>query len=74
MTHRLIRDVTQAECSWLRRDYKEGEVVFAYPGCIYDCVSPAGMAFTEQWNKNPFFELPRDAVVVNTGSEIEEQS
>ena len=59
---RMTRNVTQAECKWLDRDLKEGEVVFEYDGHTYGCVTPTGVAVTMQRNKLPFFEVPGDSV------------
>ena len=62
---RLVRDVTRHECDWLGRDYKEGEFVYEYGGATYGCISPNGVACTEDVEgREPFFELPDEAVEV----------
>lgn len=62
MEYILIRNVTKKECSWLKRTYKKGEIVYRYNKCTYGCIGPYGIAFSEVPNKEPFFELPYDAV------------
>lgn len=62
MKYILTRDVTTAECPWLERDYKKGEMVFEYHGYTYGCVSYDGIAFTMVENETPFFELPMNSV------------
>lgn len=57
----LERDVTTEECSWLKRDYKKGEVVYRYTGATYGCIG-SGVPVTEQEGVEPFFEIPADAV------------
>ena len=58
---RLIRDVPVAECHWLSRDYKKGEIVFEYYDCTYGCCSDTGTPCTEVNQTTPFFELPNDS-------------
>ena len=58
---KLIRDVLQSECSWLARDYTKGEELFQYYGATYGCITPDGVAVTEQPDQTPFFEMPLDA-------------
>ena len=59
----LIRDVSQSECPWLRRDFAPGEIVYLFDGATYNCISKNGLPFTEEAAGKPFFELPKDAVV-----------
>jgi len=61
---RLTRDVTQEECPWLDRTFKEGEEVFKYTGYTYGCVTGSGIACTLVENETPFFELPMSALDV----------
>lgn len=61
----LSRDVTRTECPWLRRDLQAGETVFHYTGPTYGCVAD-GVAVTEKSGEHPFFEVPRDALTVNS--------
>ena len=58
----LTRDVTPFECFWLVRTYRKGETVYRHYGATYGCVTPAGVACTEQPGQLPFFELPGDAL------------
>jgi len=59
----LTRDVTQTECDWLRKTFKKGDIVYKFYGATYGCISPNGIAITEDSNGgNPFIELPRDAL------------
>lgn len=58
----LTRDVPIAECPWLDRDLKKGEVVWTYDGYDYGCISPRGIAVSAKAAETPFFEVPRDAV------------
>jgi hypothetical protein len=57
----LVRDITQVECTWLKRDFKINEVVYLYDGHTYNCISRNGKAYTEMEDTNSFFELPNDA-------------
>ena len=58
----LIREVSQTECPWLRRNFAPGEIVYLFDGATYNCISKNGFPFTEKEGGNPFFELPKDAV------------
>jgi hypothetical protein len=61
--YRVIRDVTYNECSWLDRDFIEGEILYEYTGYTYGCISSNGIALTEsQDGGEPFFEFPYNAV------------
>lgn len=61
----LIRDVTRDECHWLDDRMVAGEVVFRFTGPTYGVIDhDSGMACSASGPKeNPFFELPRDALV-----------
>ena len=61
MRLRLTRTVTQAECSWLDRDYREGEVLLAYPYCTHDSIFENGRAVWEGTGDD-YFGLPADAL------------
>lgn len=58
----LLRDVTQKECPWLPRDFKQGEIIYQYPAYTYGCVSPNGFAATINFDELPFYEFPNDSV------------
>ena len=58
---KLTRTVEPSECDWLDRIYFKNEVVFEYSGCTYGCITPDGIACSED-GETPFFELPRNAV------------
>ena len=57
----LYRDVSQAECPWLERDYLKGEVLHEFHGCTYGCTSRKGRAMSLD-GETPFFEIPNDAL------------
>lgn len=57
-----IRDVTKEECQWLDDTIKKGTEVFEYTKCTYGCVSPQGVAVTLEEGKEPFIELPKEAL------------
>ncbi len=65
MELKLTRDVTRKECSWLKKDIKEGTIVHKFYGVTYECISPDGIAATSIKDKHPFFELPRNSVIEN---------
>ena len=62
---KLLRRVTKTECHWLDEDLPAGIKVYEYRGCTYGCIG-AGIAVTLEPNKTPFFEIPRDAVGVDS--------
>jgi hypothetical protein len=65
----VTRTVTTDECDWLDRDVIEGELVVAFFGCTYGCISPNGIAVSRTGPlDNPFFELPRDAIAPAGGT------
>lgn len=57
----VIRDVTQAECPWLDRDVKVGELVTSFHGHVYGSISANGKAITLA-GKTDFVELPLDSI------------
>ena len=59
---RLKRNILKEECSWLDRDFHEGEIVFEYPLYTYGCIGKNGEACSEKEWESPFFELPKDAL------------
>lgn len=63
-TYILTRKVTQTECHWLKKDYNSGEIVYRFTNTTYRCISKNGLAFTSNYNKAPFFELPKDSVAL----------
>ena len=64
MKYRLTRTVTQEECPWLDRTYKEGEEVFKYTNYTYGCITQYGVACCDVEDETPFFELPMSALDV----------
>ena len=61
---RVTRDVTIEECPWLDREFLNDEVVFEYTDYTYGCISPDGIACCLEAGKEPFFELPADALEI----------
>ena len=59
---RTTRDITQKECPWLSIDIAKNTTLFKYKNYTYGYISPTGVAATFQKDKEPFFEVPRDAV------------
>jgi hypothetical protein len=41
---------------------KAGTLLYLYYGCTYGCISPGGTARTFELDKEPFFEVPDDAL------------
>jgi len=63
----LIREVSQSECPWLIRNFVIGEIMYLFDGATtYNCISKNGLPFTLEAEGKPFFELPKDAVVLVT--------
>lgn len=58
---RVTRDVP-AEENYSGRAVAAGEVLYKYFGATYGCVSPAGVALTQEPGQTPFFEFPWDAI------------
>jgi hypothetical protein len=58
----LIRDVTREECYWLKTTFKKGDKVHRFTGVTYGCISYSGVACSVD-GKNPFFELPANALI-----------
>ncbi|WP_460791122.1 hypothetical protein [Nocardioides maradonensis] len=54
--------MTPDECSWLWESIPAGTVVHEYTGHTYGCISPAGIAVSDVLDKEPFFEIPLDAI------------
>lgn len=48
---------------WMREAdaVEAGEIVYVYPGPTYGCIG-AGIAVTREPGREPFFEVPRDAL------------
>lgn len=65
----LTRRVSKKECPWLDRAFRKGEIVHEYRGFTYGCIG-AGVACSFDGG-NPFFELPRDALVAITAGDCE---
>ena len=63
--YRVIRDVAKNERhNYAGRDVAEGETLYRFIGCSYDCVDRVnGVVASENGaTEYPFFEFPRDAV------------
>lgn len=58
----VTRDVTKKECRWLDEDVPAGTTVYEYWGFTYGCVG-SGKAVSREPGEEPFFELPRDALL-----------
>lgn len=58
----LIREVTVKECPWLDCDMPKGYITYKYYGHTYGCVTGNGMACSDLPDKDPFYELPKDAL------------
>ena len=60
---KLNRDVTTKEYSSLSHDLKKGRVVYKFHGTTYGCISPRGVAVTDDKDgKEAFYEVPADSV------------
>lgn len=57
----VTRDVTRKECRWLESDVPAGTVLYEYWGYTYGCIH-TGIAMSKEPGKEPFFEMPRDAL------------
>jgi len=60
---KLLTPMEAKDYPWLHRDLKEGEEFFVYQGSTYGCISKTGIAVTEDLNKTPYFEVPKEFVV-----------
>ena len=58
---RVTRDVTRAECPWLRRDFEAGTLLVEYLGFTYGTISANGTAVSVDGGV-PFFELPTSSL------------
>jgi hypothetical protein len=56
------RDITPEECHWLDETVPAGKTVFEYTDNTYGCISPAGIAVSDEPHATPFYELPRTAL------------
>ena len=59
---KLSRFVTVRECPWLKEDLPPGTEVYSYSGYTYGRISSGGVAVTFLDGKDPFFELPGEAL------------
>lgn len=59
---KTTRNITKAECPWIDKDVQAGTTVYQYFGPKYGCTGN-GIAVTLKEGKEPFFEVPKDAVV-----------
>lgn len=63
----VSRDVTVEECGWLAETIPRGTTVYCCHKPTYGCIGD-GMAVTlDSEGDYPFFELPRDSVVIVQG-------
>lgn len=60
---KLVKNVSKTKYRWLRRDFQKDEIVYQYFGYTYGCITENGIACCFEPNTNPFFELPRDALL-----------
>lgn len=60
--YKFIRNVSRKECSWLDKDFQKGDEIFKYSGYTYGCISLSGIACCEEKGKEPFFEIPTNAL------------
>ncbi len=71
MKYRVKRIITKEECDWLDNEIKENTIVYKFYGATYGCIGPNGTAVSfhppDDSVKNPFFELPRDALELVDG-------
>ncbi len=58
----LTREVTRQECKWLDEDLPKGKKVFRYTQNTYGIIPPSGVAVTDEIDKDPFYQIPRNAV------------
>ncbi len=58
----LNRNLTQAECPWLKKDLDKGKEVYEFNGYTYGCISDGGIAVSDNPDKNPFYEVPANSV------------
>ena len=58
----LTRDITLEECDWLDTTIKKGDKVHRFTGSTYGCISYSGVDCSVD-GKNPFFELPANALI-----------
>lgn len=55
---KLNTDVLRKDYSWLKIDFKAGDVVYYYSGNTYGCVESDGLPCSIN-GELPFFEIPR---------------
>ena len=63
MKYLLTRDVPKSECKWLQRDFQKGEILYLYQDATYNCISKLGLPFSLELKTEPFFEIPKNAVL-----------
>ena len=59
---KLLQNMKVNDYGWLHRDLNIGEEFYLYTDVTYGCISINGIAVTEEWNKKPFFEIPKELV------------
>ena len=58
----LCRNVSKTECSWLTETLAAGTVLWRFHGHTHGVLSHKGVAVTLDYNREPFFEVPMNAV------------
>ena len=60
---RVLRDVTQKECTWLLADVPKDTIVYECLLKTFDAITPTGTACTFKSDGTyPFIEIPTDAL------------
>lgn len=68
--YRLMRDLSEQE-NYGPSPLKTGDLVYEYLGCTYGCIGEGGEAVSRNPGKDPFEEVPEDAIEL-TGNQLEE--
>jgi hypothetical protein len=58
----LTRNITTKKCPWLGKGLEKGKVVYEYTGYTYDCITSGGIAVSDKPDKDPFYQVPENAV------------
>lgn len=64
---KITRDIDKNEQPWMGDGevIYAGETVYEFHGCTYGCIGD-GIAVSREPGKEPFFEVPQDAVATLT--------
>ena len=60
---KLTKSLSTKEYPWLKRELIAGEEFYVYKGPTYGCISRNGIAVSEIWDTNPYFEVPKEFIV-----------